>query len=94
MTETAPSCRYCGSRLKKWRLPEGTTWSEEFFYVCFNDECSYYKDGWNWMRQQFNQEASFRYAVSPANGASLQIPVWSSTATREMIVEDDEGVNP
>ena len=51
--------------------------------------CSYYKEGWEWMKQQFNQMASYRYVVNPATGASSPLPVWSDSATREMIVEDD-----
>ncbi|NIM52669.1 MAG: hypothetical protein GTO22_26060 [Gemmatimonadales bacterium] len=91
MADIRRTCAYCGSRLKKWRVPEGATWSEEFFFVCFNDDCSYYKEGWVWMKEQYNQEASYRYLVNPATGASSQIPVWSDSATREMIVEDDDG---
>ena len=93
MADTPGTCPHCGSRLKKWRVPEEATWSEEFFYVCFNDDCSYYKKGWEWMKQQYNQDASYRYTVNPATGAASQIPVWSDSATREMIVEDDEGGN-
>lgn len=72
-------------------MPDGASWNEEFFYVCFNDECSYYKEGWTWMKQEYNQHASYRYTFNPATGASMQIPVWSDTATREMIVEESEG---
>jgi len=91
MSEVPRTCTHCGSRLKKWRVPEDATWSEEFFYVCFNDDCSYYKSGWDWMKERYNQHASYRYAVNPTAGASLMIPVWSDTATREMIEEHAEG---
>jgi hypothetical protein len=70
-------------------VPEGATWNEEFFYVCFNDDCPYYQGGWQWMKEQYNQNASFRHAINPRTGHPLQIPVWSDAATREMIVEDD-----
>jgi hypothetical protein len=43
------------------------------------------------MKQEYNQHASYRYTYNPATGASMQIPVWSDSATREMIVEDAEG---
>lgn len=91
MPDTARICPHCGSRLKKWRVPEDATWSEEFFFVCFNDECPYYKTGWVWMREHYNQNASYRYAYNPDTNNSLMIPVWSDSATREMIVEDTEG---
>ena len=72
-------------------MPDEATWDEKFFYVCFDDGCSYYKSGWDWMKQQYNQQASYRYAVNPTNDAELMIPVWSETATREMIEDDAEG---
>jgi len=91
MAEISRTCPHCGSRLKKWLVPEEATWNDEFFFVCFNDDCSYYKEGWTWMKQEYNQHASYRYTFNPTNGASMQIPVWSDIATREMIVEDEEG---
>ena len=91
MADTRPTCPHCGSRLKKWRVPVDSSWSEEFFFVCFNDDCPYYMRGWSWMKQQYRQQASYRYALNPATGASLPLPVWSASAIREMIVDDDEG---
>jgi len=34
---------------------------------------------------------SYRFMINPTTGASSMIPVWSDEATREMIVEEDEG---
>ncbi len=91
MAKHPGTCTHCGSRLRKWRVPDDATWDEEFFYVCFNNECSYYKSGWVWMKERYNQRASYRYAVNPGAAASLMIPVWSDSATREMIEEHTEG---
>lgn len=44
--------------------------------------------------EQYGQTASYRYMFNPATGGSSQIPVWSASATREMIVEDAEGGDP
>ena len=95
MAEISRSCPHCGARLKKWLVPDDASWNDEFFYVCFNDECSFYQEGWEWMREQYAQNASYRYMVNPNTGASSSIPVWSAEATRGMIVEDDdEGDQP
>jgi hypothetical protein len=91
MSEASRTCAHCGARLKKWLVPDAATWIEEFLFVCFNDDCSYYQEGWAWMEQQFSQHASYRYMVNPTTGVSSMIPVWSDSATREMIVEDEEG---
>ena len=93
MADVAKTCPHCGSALKKWLVPDGASWEEEFFFVCFNDDCSYYRQGWEWMKEQYNQVASYRYTLNPTTGASTMIPVWSDVATREMIVEDNEEGN-
>ena len=90
MATVSRTCPHCGSQLKRWRVPEEATWSEEFFFVCFNDDCPYYQQGWVWMKQQYNQRASYRHAVNFTTGSSLPLPVWSDSAAREMIVEDGE----
>ena len=90
MGDDPRTCPHCGSRLKKWLVPDEASWEEEFFFVCFNDDCSYYKEGWNWMKEQYNQVASYRYMINPTTDTASMIPVWSDSATREMIVEDDE----
>jgi hypothetical protein len=94
MTESPPTCPHCGSRLKKWLVPEDASWSDEFFFVCFNDGCSYYREGWEWMKQRYNQTASYRCAFNPTTGEAFMIPVWSDAATREMIVEEPQGDQP
>ena len=90
MADIPRTCPHCESRLKKWLVPDDASWSEEFFYVCFNDDCPYYKAGWAWMKEQYNQAASYRYMINPTTGAASMIPVWSDSATREMIEEEPE----
>ena len=89
MAENPGICPHCKSPLKKWLVPDGASWSEEFFYVCFDDTCSYYQEGWAWMESQYSQKGSYRYMVNPTTGHSAPLPVWSDAATREMIVEDE-----
>ena len=91
MTDIPQTCSHCGTRLKKWLVPDGASWTEDFFYVCFNDECSYYTRGWQRMEEQYGQKASYRHMINPTTGSSSPLPVWSDTATREMIVGDAEG---
>ena len=89
-----PVCPHCGEKLQAFSLPDNTGWQGDFQLACFNDECPYYKEGWVWMQEQYSQNASYRYTLNPRTGASMQIPVWSATATREMIVEEDDEGRP
>jgi hypothetical protein len=85
------SCPHCQSTLKRWKVPDGATWTEEYFLVCFDDDCPHYVEGWTWMKEQYAQNASYRYALNPTTGSPFSIPVWSASATREMIMDDEEG---
>jgi len=85
------TCPHCGERLLKWANPDGTTWGEGHQLVCFNDECSYYRNGWKHMMENFNTKASYRFRCNPATGAVGPLPVWSSTALKHLIIEDSAG---
>ncbi len=83
-----PSCPHCSRALQPFLLPDNTGWQTDLHVACFNDECPYYKRGWEWMKTRYNQRASYRHAINPTTGASLPIPVWSESAARDMIVDD------
>jgi hypothetical protein len=85
-----PDCKYCGQRMSKWKVPDQTTWDVEFNYVCFSNECSYYVKGWNWIREKYQANASYRYCVDPVSGHSRPLPVWSADAMKDGIISDDD----
>jgi hypothetical protein len=43
------------------------------------------------MQEHYNQHVSYRHAINPTTGVPFPLPVWSASATREMIVDDSEG---
>lgn len=85
--EDARICPHCNQLLKKWRCPQGSSWDVEFLFVCFNDDCSYFVRGWDWMKSKFNQNISYRFSVNPANGSSGPLPVWSKDALKNSIID-------
>ncbi|MBI4831737.1 MAG: ogr/Delta-like zinc finger family protein [Candidatus Lindowbacteria bacterium] len=92
-TEAAPACPHCGQQMKKWAVPAASSWDAEFHYVCFNDNCRYFVDGWAWMREKYQANASYRHCVDPASGCSRPLPVWSVTALKDAIIDNRNGNN-
>ncbi len=84
-------CPHCETKLLALRMPDGGGWDEPYHWVCFNDDCTYFRDGWTWMQQKYEIGASYRYRVTNAEtGQATPIAVWSNTAMRDHII-DEEG---
>lgn len=84
------NCPHCGVRMLKWYTPPDLTWGTPYQYVCFNDECGYYVRGWEWIQSRYNKTASYRHRFDPFHGSSGPVAVWSKTALRTRIMNDDE----
>lgn len=83
----APHCPYCKQEMKKWRVPINSTWYNEFFYICFNDKCPYFVQGWDQMWEQQKTKASYRCRLDPDTEKYMPIPVWSYDALKDDIIE-------
>ena len=86
-SKKAPLCPHCGQEMKKWKVPIASTWANEFFYVCFNDECPYFVKGWEHIWEQQATKASYRCRLDPDTGKYGPIPVWSYDALKDDIIE-------
>lgn len=82
-------CPYCDGRLSKWSVPQTpfTEWENEFFYVCFNDECAYFIGGWDSMSAQGNP-GSYRFMYNHLRNTCHPLPVPSYKAFRDGIVDE------
>lgn len=90
MTEQEkPECKHCGEEMKKWQPPANSTWTCDFLWVCFNDECPYYVRGWDHMMKTQEVKASYRQSLNPETGSESPLPTWSNEAHRDRIIEDE-----
>jgi hypothetical protein len=85
-------CPHCQEWMLRWENPQLGSWSGEYQFVCFNDDCPYFVRGWNWMKSQFNVNASYRFRLEPATGENGPLPVWSREALRSGIIQDPNQV--
>ncbi len=71
-------------------MPDGTGWDQTPQWACFNNNCSYYQQGWDWMWEKYKLKASYRYRVTnPDTKSSSPLPVWSETAIIDRLLEDE-----
>jgi hypothetical protein len=89
MPEDKTICPYCGAKMSKWEVPRLSTWSAEYFYVCFNDKCSYYVKGWEHMNETTHVGCSYRHRYDPDTGHCGPLPVWSPEAGKERIIAEE-----
>lgn len=82
-----PKCPYCNKRMQKWKVPENSTWPYYFFYVCFNDDCPYFVEGWQHLWKEQHIRASYRCRLDPDSGKRVPLPVWSSKALKDDIIQ-------
>ncbi len=87
-------CPYCGEPLKKWEVPhspfEIDCWYDtDVLCICFNDECPYFKRGWEWMWTKMRRNVSYRHMYNPTTGKTGPIPVPTYDALRDGILEDE-----
>ena len=90
MTKETKTCPHCDASLTPWLPTDDSSWGTEAQLICFNDECPYYLGGWEWMREKYQQKASYRYRYNPQNDEEGPLPVWSPDALKSGIITDDE----
>jgi hypothetical protein len=83
------TCPHCGAALQFFELPEAGGWDQRCHLACFNNDCPYYRRGWDWMMSQYNVKVSYRFRLDPVSGCASPIAVWSETALVDRIVTKD-----
>ncbi|MFH1140066.1 MAG: ogr/Delta-like zinc finger family protein [Pseudomonadota bacterium] len=87
MSEDKTLCPHCGTKMKKFQTPGESSWGESLWYVCFNNDCSYYVRGWDHMMKTMKAVCSYRHRYNPDTGECGPMPVQSPTMGLTNIVE-------
>ena len=87
MSNEEYKCPHCEQEMTKWLANPESSWGFVAQYVCFNDECPYYIKGWDWMKSEYDQTASYRHRFNPQTGESGPLPVWSPDALKTGIIK-------
>jgi RNA polymerase subunit RPABC4/transcription elongation factor Spt4 len=93
LTKEKPKCPHCGQEMSLWEVPsitvgDGLGWGTPYLYICFNDQCSCYQQGWEHMKENYAQTASYRCMNYPGTQTFEILPVFSDMGGRGQIIDD------
>jgi len=93
LTRPKPKCPYCSEEMNLWEVPpvnigDGLGWGTPYLYICFNDNCSCYQQGWDHMKENYAHTASYRSINYPGTETFEIIPVFSSMGGRGQVIDD------
>ncbi|MFO7839441.1 MAG: zinc ribbon domain-containing protein [Desulfosalsimonadaceae bacterium] len=93
MSEEKPKCPHCGLEMQIWEVPpvafgDGLGWDSPYMYVCFNDQCPMYVNGWDNLWENYAQRASYRCIKSPNSSNFEAMPVFSPIGGEGQIIDE------
>ncbi len=93
LSEEKPKCPYCGVEMSIWEVPmipmgDGLGWGTPYLFVCFNDECSMYKEGWDKIKEDYAHNASYRCICYPGTKQFECMPVFGSLGAKGQIIDE------
>ena len=78
----APTCPHCKAKMEQMDS-RYLDWDSPYLWVCFNNDCTLFKMGWNHMLETVGQVVSYRFMIHPQDGGSGVIPAFSSEYLRK-----------
>ena len=89
-----PVCPHCGQEMVIWECPamtfsDGLGWGTPYLYVCFNDECPLYVQGWESIMEHYANVASYRCICDPMSGNMDCMPVFSQEGGKGNIIDEE-----
>ncbi len=93
ISQKKPACPHCGQEMTLWEVPpitfsDGLGWGTPFLFVCFNDDCPLFQQGWGHMQETYSQNASYRCMNYPGTDQFEVMPVFSNMGGRGQIMEE------
>jgi len=73
---TAPTCPHCKAEMEQLDS-RYLDWDSPYLWVCYNDECTLFKKGWEHMMESVGQLVSYRFMIHPQSGQAGVLPAFS-----------------
>ncbi|WP_417911245.1 zinc ribbon domain-containing protein [Candidatus Electronema sp. PJ] len=83
--EQKPTCPHCKVELTLCHAPpmhvgDGLGWGSEFLFICLNDECPLFVNGWDFIENQYGHVGSYRHMEMPNSQENYSMMVGSKYA--------------
>ena len=93
--ENKRTCPHCKTELTLCHAPpmhvgDGLGWGSEYLFVCLNDECSLFKNGWEYIENQYGHVGSYRYMELPNSPEAFHMMVAGKDAFTGSIVDVED----
>lgn len=93
LSREKPLCPHCGKEMSIWEVPpfsfgDGLGWGVPYLFVCFNDDCEMYKQGWDNISNNYGHEASYRCMCYPGTKQFECMPVFSNLGGSDQIIDN------
>ena len=90
--EEAPNCPHCGDRLTLCHAPpihvgDGLGWDSEYLYICLNNDCSLFVNGWKYVENQYGHVGSYRHMQIPGSKETYNMMVAGKEAFTGSVVD-------
>jgi len=85
-------CPHCKQQMSCCDAPpihvgDGLGWGSEVLFVCLNDECPLFVNGWAKIAQQYGHNSSYRYMELPGSSESNVMMVGTAEAYKGFVVD-------
>lgn len=93
--EEVHHCPHCQERLSCCNVPpfhvgDGLGWGAEVIFICLNDDCPLYVNGWKFIEEKFGHISSYRYMLTPGSEAGMPMMVGSNDAFKGSEVDPED----
>lgn len=89
-----PVCPHCGKEMKIWECTEtglscGSGWGTPYLFVCLNDECPPFVNGWESMKRDYGRKCSYRCICFPDSRKTEMMMVFSFSGAKWDIIDEE-----
>jgi len=85
-------CPHCEAELSLCHAPpvhvgDGLGWGSEYLFICLNNECSLFANGWQYIENQYGHVGSYRYMEIPGSKETYNMMVAGQDAFTGSVVD-------